>query len=175
MKRLAHLLIVLILWSGCKSKSDVNSVELINETPRQEVLFKVLSDFTEPNIARNRLKDSVAFLLLPIEAICPSCRKKIIDSIMAHQNNLDSRHYIIISANGGKKTMEAYFRERGHKLPAIKDNLYLDSTNQTFKKELYTDKPIFFYGYNQKILKKVSSVPTTIKEDLHFFFGNKSN
>lgn len=171
--RIVFFVHLLFLFSvACKPQE--NSVEIIEDSIQQGELFEQLVNLTSNEIPPSILNDSTAFLLLPIQAICPSCRKKIIDSIVANENILDNKHFIIISANGGRKTMDAFFKERGHNWPNLKKGLFLDSTNQAFKIGLYKDKPVFFYGYKNKVSKKVSSIPATIKEDLRLFFNNKA-
>lgn len=157
--------------SGCDLKGSVtNSIELITDRKEQDSIFHHLMALTRvENI--NLLKDSVAFLVLPMQASCPACREKTIDSIVIHQHNLVKGRYIILSAKGGKKTISSFFKERDKELPAIDGRLFLDSTNEATKYNLIDEKPTAYYAHGGRVYKKVASVPMTVKEDLHEFFS----
>ncbi|WP_207514022.1 hypothetical protein [Longitalea luteola] len=157
---------------GCgKKRGEPESVELITDTVKQSSMFKDLLNITNEITPREMRKDSLAFLILPVQASCPSCRKKTIDSLMSHQNKLADRHFVIISANGGRKTINSYFKEQDYELPVIKDKIILDSMNLTYKHDLCDDKPTIYYTYDQKVFKKVASIPATVRNDLHDFFS----
>ncbi|WP_205509668.1 hypothetical protein [Longitalea arenae] len=172
---LGYLLIA--CFSNCdNSGSKINSSSLITDPGMQDSIFKTLVSFTDHSIPENELSDSLAFLVLPVEASCPSCRKRTIDSILKNINNLIQNHYIIISASGGYKTINSYFREQNGKLPEMKSNLFLDTTHLALKKELFENNTVIYYTSNRKAFKKVSSIPATIREDLReFFSGTRSD
>jgi len=164
-----------IMLFGCVQKNKHDSIELITDAGKQDVIFKNLVGLTGNAIADNIHKDSLAFLILPVQASCPSCRKKTIDSIVKHQDDLPEKHYIIISSIGGRKTINGFFREVDKELPVMKNELFLDSTNQAFKLELYEKKPTIYYTYDQKAYKKVAAIPSTVRQDLQEFFSGQRN
>lgn len=158
------------LLSAC-GKGPESSVILITTPTQQDALFEGLMEVTQYGIPEMFIRDSLSFLVLPVQASCPSCRKKTIDSIMKHQDNLTDRHYIIIAANGGRKTIRGYFREQAYELPDIKNRLFLDSNNLANKNNLYKDNPTLYYAYDKKVYKKVAAIPATVREDLREFFS----
>lgn len=152
-------------------KSPENSVTMITIPTQQDSLFQSLIAVTQQNLPESLFNDSLSFLILPVQASCPSCRKKTIDSIMKYQHSLAADHYIIISANGGRKLIRSFFREQNYELPSNEKNIFLDSNNLAYKYKLYENKPTMYYTYEKKAYKKVSSVPATVKNDLHDFFS----
>ena len=90
---------------------------------------------------------------------------------MSHQGNLAEGHYIIVSANGGRKTINGYFREQKYELPEMPRKFFLDSGNLTYKHDLYKDKPMMYYAYQGKVYKKVAAIPATVRDDLREFFS----
>jgi hypothetical protein len=170
------VLIVSIVAACSSSSKKMNSIELISEANQQESIFQSLMAVTNKALSENIQKDSLAFLVLPVQASCPACRNKTIDSIVIHQTDLLENHFIIISANGGRKTINGYFLENNKDLPIIKDKLFLDTTNQAFKLGLYDKKPTIYYTHNLKTFKKVAAIPATVRQDLQeFFSGNRGN
>lgn len=163
------LLICLIF--ACSESSRNNSIELISSVEQQGSIFQNLVTVTNSDASESTLSDSMAFLILPVQASCPSCRKKTIDSIIKHSMQLPNNHYIIISANGGRKTIKGYFQEQNYNIPDIPGKLFLDSSNQAYKFDLYKDKPTIYYSYNRKAYKKVAAIPSTVREDLREFFS----
>jgi hypothetical protein len=165
------------IFFACTSVSDkTNSVELIKGTGKQDSIFNNLLTLTNNILPEEAQNDSLAFLILPVQASCPSCRKKTIDSIVKYKEKLAARHFIVISAEGGRKTINSYFIEEDRQLPVIENKLFLDSLNKAFKFELYSDKPTIYYTARQKAYKKVAAIPATVKQDLQeFFSGNRSN
>lgn len=169
------LLTLLSLFACDKYKERISSVELITSRTKQDSLFNGLIEVTSNSIPDDLLRDSLAFLVLPVQAICPSCREKTVDSIVKYQDNLPDKHFIIISANGGRKLINSFFKEEKKRLPDIDGRLFLDSTNMAYHYELYEDKPTMYYTYGRKVYKKVASVPATVRRDLHQFFSGNSN
>jgi hypothetical protein len=161
---------------GCgESLGKKNSIELISEVNQQKYVFQNLMTVTNNTVSDNIQKDSLAFLVLPVQASCPACRNKTIDSIVKHQDNLEKNHFIIISANGGRKTISGYFQENDKKLPDMVGKLILDSTNIARKLNLYDKKPTIYYTYNRKAYKKVAAIPSTVRDDLQEFFSGFRN
>jgi hypothetical protein len=161
---------------GCgESLGKKNNIELISEVNQQKYVFQNLMTVTNNTVSDNIQKDSLAFLVLPVQASCPACRNKTIDSIVKHQDNLEKNHFIIISANGGRKTISGYFQENDKKLPDMVGKLILDSTNIARKLNLYDKKPTIYYTYNRKAYKKVAAIPSTVRDDLQEFFSGFRN
>lgn len=171
MKVLITLYIVLNLLLSCKQEGRPVSSESISDTTEQGVLFQKVTSLFSDLIPDLNINDSISILLLPIQRTCPACRKKIVDSIAMKGESLGKTHFIIISANGGRKTIDAFFRERGLSLPVKATNIFIDSTDQGYKKNLYKDKPVIFYGFQRKVYKKVSSLPITVADDLREYFS----
>lgn len=176
MKKVAPIFLLLFVTACGSSDKKASSIELIASTSEQDSIFKNLIAITNHTMQDGHLTDSLAFLVLPVQASCPSCRMKTIDSIMKHETKLSDNHYIIISANRGRKTIGGYFREQKYELPVIPGKLFLDSTNMAHKYNLYKDKPTIYYTYNRKAYKKVAAIPITVKDDLReFFSGHREN
>lgn len=171
MKITITCLIALVLAACANTTDHPDSTVKITRSGQQDSLFQNLmatSGNTIPPTARN---DSLAFLVLPVQASCPSCRDKTIDSIMKHQASLRANHFIILSASGGRKTINSYFRERNVEIPDLGARLILDSTNQANQYDLYKDNPAIYYSVNSKVYKKVLAIPVTVKQDLQEFFS----
>lgn len=168
---LAAFVVLVANLVGCGSKSQATSIEQVTDIQAQDSIFQNLVKLTHGTIPDNTLNDSLAFLILPVQASCPSCRKKTIDSIVKHQQNLDDGRFIVISANGGRKTIGSFFKEQDERLPVIENRLFLDTINQAYKYDLYKDKPTIYYTYQQKAYKKVAAIPATVREDLREFFS----
>lgn len=157
---------------SCKEKPKVNDTKkLIADVKEQDSIFNNISLIVGNNLDSAKYNDSLAFLILPVQASCPACRVKTIDSIISHKDDLRENHYIIISSNSGTKNVRSYFKERGSDLPVIVNKLILDTTNKAFQFGLYDDRPTMYYTYNRKAYKKVASIPETVKKDLHHFFS----
>ena len=170
-KTLSIILAVLLIHSCGKKDKNSRSVAIIGTPAEQQSIFNKLLTVSNNSIPAEQLPDSLAFLVLPVQASCPSCRKKTIDSIAAHQNDLLANHFIIISANGGRKTINSFFREVNKELPDMGNKLFLDSANNGYKYDLFKDKPTMYYTYQKKAYKKVESIPMTVREDLREFFS----
>jgi hypothetical protein len=171
-----YMFFIFSMYACGKSANEQESIEFITDPNTQSVTFNNLMDITDNTILENDRNDSLAFLILPVQASCPSCRNKTIDSIVKRKDDLQRKHYIIISANVGRKTINGYFRENDKELPVINNKLFLDSTNKAYKHDLYDKKPTIYYTYNQKVYKKVAAIPATVREDLReFFTGHRGN
>ncbi|THU39316.1 hypothetical protein FAM09_12445 [Niastella caeni] len=166
--------VVIPLLSACNNRKDV-SIEFVTGTQAQDSIFRNLIHLTQGALTEEVQNDSLAFLILPVQASCPSCRNKTIDSIAKYAANLPAHHFIIISANGGRKTIGGFFRERNKELPVIQGRLFLDSLNQANQFKLYEEKPTIYYTAEKKAYKKVAAIPTTVKEDLREFFSGHRN
>lgn len=162
------------MWGCSGPEPSKTSVESIASNGEQDALFKGLMAVTNNAISNNIRNDSLAFLVLPVQASCPSCRKKVIKSIVSNINRLPANHFIIISANGGRKTINSYFLEEHSSLPVSQGCLFLDSANLAFANKLYEDKPTIYYTFNGKAIRRAASIPATVKNDLTMFYsGNK--
>lgn len=171
MKTILVLLFACFAFACSSSTSKPNSIELITQAGKQDSLFQALMAVTQNSVPATMLSDSLAFLVLPVQASCPSCRKKTIDSIVKHQTDLADNHYIIISASGGRKTIRGYFREQKYELPELPGKFFLDSNSLAYKHQLYEDKPTIYYTHSQKAYKRVAAIPATVKDDLQEFFS----
>jgi hypothetical protein len=167
------LLTILFIFACENSTVRSKSLELISDPIAQDSIFKNLTSLAENSIPENELNDSLAFLILPLEASCPSCRKKTIDSIAKYSNNLLEKHYIILSASSGIKIMRSYFLEEKVELPVLRNKLFLDSFNLASKYDLFKDNPAMYYTADGKAYKKIAAIPATIREDLREFFSGK--
>lgn len=162
----------MLLATGCNKSAHKNqSVEFINEMQLQKSIFYSLNLIISNPGLRDVGGDSLAFLILPVQASCPSCRKKTIDSIVKYKELLRDRHFIVISAGAGRKTINGYFLEQGKKIPVMENKLFLDSTNRAFILGLVKDRPTIYYAYDRKVYKKVSAIPATVRDDLREFFS----
>lgn len=160
------------LLFSCTQQNPQSLDELIIDNKNQEALFGKLLTIN-PNVDEFlKLNDSVSLLILPIQAACPSCRNKIIDSIIRYKEHLDKNHLIVISAKGGRKTINPFFYDRGSSMPVSK-NIVIDSTNKCFELELFYDKPTMYYATRNVVYRKVSILPATIKAALAGFFSLK--
>lgn len=170
MKTILYFLVI-ISFVSCADHKPLEKVDLITRASMQDSVFNGLIATTQFAIPESKRADSLTFLLLPMHASCPACRNKTIDSLVKHQNNLLKGHYVIISANGGLKTINSYFRERKSRIPDMPERLFLDSTYEAHKYNLYEDNPIIYFTYNKKAYKKITAIPITVKEDLREFFS----
>jgi hypothetical protein len=175
MMKIVFLILVFVglLATACKEMNEKpDSIELITTEGRQDSIFRNLISITGNEIPEQELTDSLAFMVLPVQASCPSCRGKSIDSIMKYQDKLAANHYIIISAKGGRKTINSYFKEEDATIPVTMQGiLFLDSLNKAKEYRLYDEQPTMYYSYNKKVFKKVVAVPSTVREDLREFFS----
>jgi hypothetical protein len=144
---------------------------MITKEVDQRLIFDGLMRITDSLIPQSARNDSLSFLLLPMEASCPSCRKKVIDSILKHKMDLRPNQYIIISSTAGLNAINAYFVDRKGELPVISGQLFIDSTNYAKHLDLYDKTPMLYYTFQQKAYKKVSAIPSTVKDDLSEFFS----
>lgn len=152
-----------------------NSTTYISDPGMQKTIFTNLVSFTDKAIPGGQLQDSLAFLVLPVKLSCPACRRKTIDSIVKHKNDLPPRHFIIISGSEGVRNMNSYFLEVDKEMPVMENQLFLDSTNQAYKKGLVIENPVIYYTANQKAYRKVSAIPSTVRGDLNEFFSGIKN
>jgi len=167
-------ILIVISIIACDSKRHRKSAELIIDPVKQDTIFHRLLTISD-NVPAHISDDSLAFLILPLRASCPFCRKRTIENIVKKQKQLNNHQFVIISLNGGRKAIAAYFREQNLDLPVINNKLFLDSTDQAFHYDLYTDKPTIYYTYKKKAYKKVAAMPNTVKHDLRDFFSAYHN
>jgi len=168
-------LFVLLVYSmtSCKQSGDRrkhSNVESIIDPNRQLAIFKDLTTLATDMIPGDILADSLCFLILPIQASCPACRKKTIEAIAKKTAMLDSHHFIIISSNGGTKLVKSYFLEQSLSMPINEKKILVDSINLAFTLKLYEDKPTMYYTHEGRVFERVLSTPYTVKKDLKRFF-----
>lgn len=159
------------ITTACNSAEKPNSIRLISDATQQEIVFNNLVNLTNKAIPEHQLKDSLAFLVLPVKLSCAACRKKTIDSIVKHQDDLQEGHFIIISASEGLKNIRSYFLEEDEEMPVMVNRLFLDSNNTAYKNDLVKENPVIYYTANKKAFKKVSAIPATVRDDLREFFS----
>ncbi|SIO41694.1 hypothetical protein [Chitinophaga niabensis] len=167
------VLICLLGFLSCKESgvSNRNNAFWIDEPGKQDSVFQQLEAITYGAVAGEKLRDSLAFLIVPIRESCPSCLDKTIDSILSYKDRLDERCIIVISMAAGRKTVNSYFRERKGELPIIPGQLILDSINLAAKFNLFEANPAIYYTFEGKAYKRVNAYPRTVKQDLHNFFN----
>lgn len=175
LKPVLLLFLIGLLWA-CNNTSGKpghkpNSSQPITDVKAQSSIFNSLLNLTGNVISENHLKDSLAFLVLPVKLSCPACRKKAIDSIVKHQRDLPGRHYIIISGSEGRRNLNSYFLEVDKEMPVMENQLFLDTINQAYKSELVSENPVIYYTADRKAYKKVSAMPATVRDDLREFFS----
>ena len=172
-----YLLIIYatILLSACNSKVTLAPRDtIIQHTEQQVSLYKRLTQIVPVILPQ---EDSLSFLILPLDAACPACRDKTLDSIYKFRKNVPPNHFIILSLNGGKKRLKQYFKNAGHsKIPEIPGVLFIDSTVKAWDLGLYKDNPTLYYTANGHTYRKIEAWPHTVKEDLREFFrGYRKN
>lgn len=156
--------------SEVQNKSAMKKSVLIVDVNLQDSLFRNLEKLSNYKMTEKQQQDSLAFLILPVEAACPFCRKKAIDSISKYRDRLDERHFVIVSGTGNK-IIESYFTERHQELPFGSRQIFIDSTNDAFIKELIFTEPAIYYAYKRRVYQKVLCVPKNIKGELRNFFS----
>lgn len=168
--RIYYIILVLLFSCNYNDKKINNQVLLNNEQEERTLFEKIITIGNLKSRLNNQASDSLSVLVLPLEASCPSCRNKTIDGIMRYADNLTDNSIVILSAKAGIKNMNAFFRERGYEsIPVNNGKIILDSTNQA--NGLYENNTTIYYASQQRVYKIVSSVPATIKNDLHEFFS----
>ncbi|WP_341839998.1 hypothetical protein [Chitinophaga caseinilytica] len=141
---------------------------LLSDTDRRILITESLSGIIPDSV---RQMEFAVVMVLPLEASCPSCRVKTIDSIVAFRHHFPAHHFIVLSADAGMKTMSSYFKGAGHPgIPDIPGVLLFDSTGMARKKHLFNDNPAIYFLAGGKVYRKIDALPHTIKEDLREFF-----
>lgn len=159
-----------LLLMACHSKVNVAPKDSIIQQPEiQRSLYQKLAQTAPVDLPAT---DSASFLILPLEASCPSCRDKTLDSIIKFSKQVPSNHFILLSLkDGGKRYVKQYFKNAGHpEVPEIPGVLFLDSTGKAGELELYDVNPVIYYIANGHTYRKVDAWPNTIEEDLREFF-----
>ncbi|OQP67610.1 hypothetical protein [Niastella populi] len=160
-----------LLAGSCDNMQErPKNIHPILDSQEQDSVFNKLMQVTHNLVPAYLRNDSLSFLILPLHASCPSCRKKTIDSIVENSNRLLPQQLIVIAARGGIKTITRYFKEQHSVIPSAR-TLFLDSTDRSGELGLYDDKPTIYYTFNGKAYTRVAVIPATIKEDLSSFFS----
>src|SRR5687768_4161950 len=121
-----HFIIYTALFLvACNSKAPLAPRDTIIQRPEQQAsLYRQLAQIVPTELPPG---DSLSFLVLPLDAACPSCRDKTLDSIYKFRKRIPPNHYIILSFRGGKKHLKQYFKNAGHsKIPEIPGVLFID-------------------------------------------------
>ncbi|WEK35467.1 MAG: hypothetical protein P0Y53_23495 [Candidatus Pseudobacter hemicellulosilyticus] len=164
--------LLLLTMFACQGRQTVEQSDFTVTGEAQQTVFQSLMSLTLNNIPDSTRKDSLVFLILPVQKICPGCRMKTIDSLDKHKKHFPNNHYMIISAQGGFKTISTFFWERKTEIPNnLSGRLFLDSTDQANQFDLYDKKPTIYYSYQGKVYRKVSAIPQTVKQDLQEYFS----
>lgn len=160
----------------CKEKSLTDKViekDKIGAIEGDSLYHQLMSSFVQ--LSRStELYDSISVLILPVQAACPSCRKKTIDSIIKHKGDLIKNRFIILSGTDAKN-IKATFAERDAEVPIGLSGIIIDSTNEAFVQDLVYTKPVIYYCKNGRVARKIVSIPSTIREDLAEFFANSTH
>lgn len=166
------LILALFFFVQCTSSNHEkkNTQQPISDQKQAEI-FLHLANLTGKDTALNTSEDTLAFLILPLDASCSSCRDKTIDSIIKRADSLNPNHHIIVSTEKGIKNTINYFEKDGFNFPIYNEHVFLDSNNIAFRKGLYIDNPAMYYAAKGKVYKSVLSHPSTIKQDLREFFS----
>lgn len=163
------LLIALLTAPSCKDpEGKINIVPL--PAAQQSPVYSTLSSLFGPTLADTAKSDTLSILVLPIDITCPTCRKKILLSLMKNKEHIKPNHFIIISGNGGKKYIDGYFQEHQLRLPTGLKQLALDTAGLMKNNALYEGEPVIYYGIGQKILSKSKVSPGNVKKQLELFF-----
>lgn len=163
--------IILILACREKKVKESNS-SWITRASQQDSIFNDIISLTNPMIPEEKQNDSLVFLIIRMEATCPSCLKKSVDSISKHKNDMDDKHFIVLSATN-KKIIESYFTDQNYEFPNVVNKIFIDSTDESYTKDLVVTKPTIYYSHNKKVYRKVTCVPNNIKKELRLFFQKK--
>lgn len=171
MRFTGHLIMLLGLTiAACQEQGRQEKSKTEITGSMQDSVFSYLSQIAGPTLSEEQKKDTLSFLILPLEASCPACLGKTIDSILKYQHHLNKYQIIIISLNAGKKRISSYFKERGGNLPT-EANIILDTLNLSSRFQLHESNPTFYFTANKHAISKKVGLPATIKEDLHQFFN----
>lgn len=170
-------LLIFCLLSSCygvdkeKIKDNIrkDNGKIITDAVVQDSLFRNLERLTFNSIPADKLEDSLIFLLLPVKASCPACRKKTIDSIVKYKSRLDDSHFVVISGNG-MKSIDGYFEEQKKETP-LGSGIYYDTLGVAADLNMTTTNPNVYYSARGKVYRKVSCLPSSIKKDLSSFFS----
>lgn len=168
MKNIALYLLSLSLFSCSQSSQQEKTPSGNIDSTTAKTAFSSIK-----KIAGNAISsatDSTHLLILPLEASCPSCREKTIDSILKHYQSMPPNHLVIISAPAGRRSMSSYFKERNGQLPE-QASIILDTTNLSTRLNLHENNPTIYTIYGDRVTYKKSSLPATVKTDLHHFFS----
>lgn len=160
----------LLIW-GCNSVTPPSreNETVIDNPALQDSLYGAIQNMLTFYNAHNISTDSAKILLLPLEAACPACRKKTIDSIVKYKHHLSSYQRIVLCGKS-TKSIKSYFQEQKYELPTGIANIIIDSTNYAHFHDLVITSPRIYIIKNNKVIKRISSIPKTIRSDLASFF-----
>ncbi len=180
LKKVFPVVFILAFLSACNEQSskteyadvDVSS-EQVPEPGQNDIdsqAFEKLINLTDSIAKTEQLSDSLSFLIIPLDAVCPHCRDKALKALMKHRDKITKEHYVIISASS-YKGINSFFAEKNMGTPEVKDKVFLDGDSEAFKSNLIFMHPTVYYTHNKKIIKKIVSYPTNIDKVLEEFFG----
>jgi len=178
MNKIKHIVAgvsVCIILSCGREKADTSQKiskehgEFITDSSLQKEIFSRLAKLTQQPESETNLNDSMAFLLLPVKASCPACRRKTIDSIDKYKNRLNDSRYIVIVGNG-IKSINGFFKQQNRELPVMAHNIFIDTSNYAILNDLTSSNPNIYYAFRGKAYLKISCQPNTIRNDLKKYF-----
>ena len=182
LKNFCLILAICILFCKCGSNSirtnsskvqeDGETMSGIKSDIIDSLSFQRLISLTDSSNRDITLSDSLAFLIIPLDAVCPHCRDRAIKALIENRNRIPKEHYIIISA-ASHKGIKAFFAERNQENPEMKGKVFLDGESEAFKSNLIFMHPTVYYTHNKQIVKKIISYPTNIDKVLEDFFQTK--
>jgi hypothetical protein len=183
-KYFINVAIFVLLVISCKNShikteyptADLSSEEVTepNEGAIDSLAFQKLISLTDSTTKNDMLSDSLSFLIIPLDAVCPHCRDKAIKALFENKNKLAKEHYVIITA-ASYKGINGFFAEKNLKTPEIKGKVFLDGESEAFKGNLIFMHPTVYYTHNKQVFEKIISYPTNIDKTLDDFFKNKRN
>ncbi|MGN7722632.1 hypothetical protein [Chitinophaga sp. 22620] len=157
-----------LLFACNATVAPPNNDTLVQDSQRQKDTYHQLAQLVPDSVLTG---DSISFMVLPLQASCPSCRDKALDSIIQFKEKVPKNHYIILSLKGGQKYIKHFFKNAGHKqIPEIPGVMFIDSVDKAGDFELYHSNPAFYYTSSGNVYRKISALPATVKEDLSEFF-----
>jgi hypothetical protein len=168
---------IILCWLSACQNADGKSAEserpkingkMITDPVLQDSFYSNLEKLTQYSISANKRQDTLAFLLLPVQATCPACRKKTIDSIVKYKDRLDEQHFVVITGKG-TRSIDGYFKQQEKEMP-YSNRIFYDTVG--LASNLTSTNPNVYYAVKGKVYRKVSCLPSTIKADLKEFFEN---
>lgn len=128
--------IILPVLFSCRSEPQRPIASSSSPIPlnEQQIIFSKLMDVINDS-TKSQYKDSLAILIIPIDASCPFCRDRCIDYLNKYLNQLPNNHIAIITGNG-MKAIHSYFSSKNKRVPSKDRQVYFDGTNSAYLNNL---------------------------------------